>query len=146
VAEIIADRVRAASRDPSREAILLIGHGAGDDIEDARWLDRMQEATTALDGTYRAIEVATLREDWPEKRTVAEAEIRAFVSGRSDAGLRVIVVPFRLYGEGPYRDVLGELDFTMTPALAPHGAVEEWILATAKRISCAEGWDSPLGS
>ena len=42
---------------------------------------------------FRDARAATLREDWPEARKLAEEEIRAWVASRSEAGDRVIVIP-----------------------------------------------------
>jgi peroxiredoxin len=77
----------------------------------------------------------TLREDWPEKRAVAEREIRAFVSRARAEGGRAIVVPFRVQGFGPYARVLAGLEYAADGrGLLPHPAVAEWIRVTADRL------------
>ncbi len=143
-ARIVADRVRAAG--PSvDESVLLLAHGMGDDGENEALLTRMRRAAAPLrSGRHHSVEVATLREDWPEKRRVAEERIRAFVATEAEAGRRVIVVPFRLFGAGPYPDVLEGLDHFVTEGLVPHVAVTHWIGETATRIACAEGWLGPV--
>lgn len=77
---------------------------------------------------------ATLREDWPDKRTASEADIRAFVVEHS-AGAQVIVVPFRVAGFGPYRTVLDGLSYVADErGFLPHPQVAAWIDATARAL------------
>lgn len=147
--KVVADRVGAVSLKPSRESVLLLAHGVGDDAQNERLLERMRAASRDLEGQgFRKLRVAALREDWADKRASAEREIRTFVESEVDAGANVIVVPFRLFGEGPYDDVLKGLDYQMAESLMPHAVVNNWIRETASRVSCVEGWasSSPLCS
>lgn len=130
MAEVLAERVRAMSREPRNESVLVLAHGPADDAEDALWLRRLDElanATRAL-GTFRAVRVETLREDWPEKRVGAIARIREFVAQGNRDGGRVLVVPFRVNGFGPYAEVLKDLNYVSDGVgLAPHPKVTRWI-------------------
>jgi len=138
---VVADRVAEVSQTPAKEAVLLLAHGVGDDVENAQLLERMAEAMEGLTVRgFAEVRASTLREDWEEKRALAEAEIRTFVATQSAEGHRVIVVPYRLFGSGPYADVLSGLDYEMTRSLVPHTAVEDWVRVTASRLMCQEGW------
>lgn len=135
--QVLVDRVRALSRAPASETVVVIAHGPGDDAEDARWIARMRQRLSALSsvGSFRAVEVATLREDWPDKRAAAEKHIRAIVARGSAGDGTVIVVPFRVAGFGPYREVLAGLDYVSDgKGFLPHPNVTRWIEETAESL------------
>lgn len=135
VDEILVDRVRALSKDPSRESVLLLGHGPGDDGENQRWLAKMNQRARRIGdlGTFRAVQCETLREDWPDKRVAAEQRIRRFMEEHGRDGGRVIVIPFRVAGFGPYREVLEGFSYTSDGrGFCPHPHMTEWIERTAK--------------
>ncbi len=138
---ILADRVASVSADPSRESVLVLAHGMGDDAEDARVVAAMRAAAWRIESEgFARVQVATLREDWPEKRRGAEARIRTIVARESARGRRVLVVPFRLDGFGPYATVLEGLPYTDARALLPDPAIPQWIAQTGRRIACREHW------
>ncbi len=139
IGRILVDRAGAVSRDPANESVLLLAHGMGGDTENDRLLTRMREAAASLTN-YHNVRVATLREDWPAKRALAETQIRALVVAETEADRRVIVVPFRLFGAGPYEQVLQGLDYLESPGLVPHAVVTDWVRQTVVRIACTEGW------
>ncbi len=144
---ILLERVRAQSLSPSRESVLILAHGAGDDAENERWLARLDQLANQVRqwNSFRVVRVETLREDWEEKRRVAEERIRDFVAyGNRDEG-RVIVVPFRLFGFGPYREVLEGLSYEADEmALLPHPSVGEWIRGEAADCFSQAGWSQPF--
>ena len=138
--QVLVDRVRALSRDPASETVLVIAHGPGDDAEDGRWIARMKQRLAGLSavGAFRAVEVATLREDWPEKRAAAEKKIRAIVARGGAGGGRVVVVPFRVAGFGPYAEVLAGLDYASDgKGFLPHPNITRWIEETAHGLLAA---------
>lgn len=141
VSDILLTRALDLSEDPSGESVLLIAHGMGDEGENDRVLDNMRTAADriAAEG-FREVEVAALREDWEEARAAAEAGIRSFVESRTDAGRRVLVLPYRLSGFGPYAKVLEGLDYVPGDGLLPHDAISRWIESTAAGVACASGW------
>ena len=137
---ILTDRVQALSRDPQHEDILILAHGPGDDLENERWIALIQaRADTIRDSLpVRRIEVATLREDWPEKRKAAEQRIRQFVQRAQDEGGTAIVIPFRVQGFGPYAEVLTGLEYISDgQGLMPHDNVTQWI--TTQAMTLQEG-------
>ena len=145
VADILAARAEAISQSPAEESVLVLAHGTGDDVENARWIAAMERLTGGLraDG-YHAVRVETLREDWPEPRAAAERAIRGFVTAETEAGRRVLVVPFRLSGFGPYRAVLDGLDYTASEAgILPHAAVTDWVEREYRAVLAREGWVAP---
>jgi len=104
---ILADRAAKLSTDPRLETILILGHGPGDDSDNEIWLQKMDVLADSvrLDAAYHSVEVATLREDWTGKRAVVEEQLRQLVYDESEQGRVVIVIPFRLFGFGPYAEV-----------------------------------------
>jgi hypothetical protein len=135
IEEILVDRVRSLSKDSSKESVLILAHGPGDDGENERWLSKMRMRTQRLTeiGMFRGIRCETLREDWPDKRVEAERRIREFVENGNKEGGRVIVVPFRVAGFGPYREVLEGLTYVSDGVgFCPHPNMTRWIEQTAK--------------
>jgi hypothetical protein len=145
-AAIMADRARAVSTDARRESVIVIAHGMGDEGENQRVIDNMRPSADALRALgFKDVHAATLREDWPQAREKAEAQIRQWVSSRAAAGERVIVVPFRLFGFGGYAEVLDGLEYTAAAGLLPHDLVTRWIEQSAAGLFCERGIAHPLG-
>jgi hypothetical protein len=142
---ILAARARALSADPARESVLVLAHGAGDDVEDARWIAALEHLSGPLRHLgFHGVRVETLREDWPERRAEAERRVRAFVEAEAGDGRTVLVVPFRLAGFGPYHTVLEGLPYRADEAgLLPDEAVTAWIEAQYRaltvQLAAAEG-------
>jgi sirohydrochlorin cobaltochelatase len=146
VGAILLDRVRSLSRDPEREDVLVLAHGAGDDVENEFWLERIgQQGEQIRRGLqFRSVRIATLREDWPEKRAPAEAEIRGFLEASSAAGRTTIVVPYRVHGFGPYASVLEGLDYVADgQGLLPHTDITAWIARQAEALRRVGGEPAP---
>lgn len=146
-ASIVADRTAAVSTDPARESVIIVAHGMGDEGANQRVLDNMQASVELLEARgFKEVRAATLREDWPEERVKAEADIRAWVGARAERGDRVIVVPFRLFGFGGYAEILDGIEYTPADGLLPHPLVSDWIEDSASTMFCAEGVANPFGS
>lgn len=129
-AEVMLDRARVLSKNPANEDVLILAHGTGTEEENARWLAYMDERAAPLRSGlgFHAVKVATLREDWPEKREAAKQEIRDFVVAAKAEGRTAIVIPFRVHGFGPYAEVLEGLDYVADETgLIPHPAIGRWI-------------------
>jgi len=137
VDDILLARVRALSLNPAHEAIMILAHGPGNDAENEQWLIDMERRADRLGtlGSFVEIRCETLREDWPGRRAEAEKRIRAFVKAQDEAGVRVLVVPFRVAGFGPYGEVLEGLDYTADGlGFSPHPNMTRWIDQTARTI------------
>lgn len=143
VSEILLSRTASVSRTAAEESVLLIAHGMGEDTENERLLAAMNAAAGQISGDgFARVQVSTLREDWPEARAKAEKEIRAFVSSEAEQGRTVLVIPYRLFGLGPYADVLDSLEYVATQGFLPHPAISSWIQRTALEIVCGNAWDA----
>jgi len=137
MADVLLSRAQGLSEDPIREHVLILAHGPETDVEDQRWITQIEARTAALSGQYpfRAVKVATLREDWEEKRIAAEENVREFVRSVSDSGDTALVIPFRVHGFGPYATVLEGLEYRADEqGLIPHPGVTTWIEAQAKLL------------
>lgn len=135
--EVVTSRIRGLSSDPANEVAVVIAHGPGDDAENERWLEKIAQRTgrAGEETGLREIRVFTLREDWPEKRAEAEAEIRAYIEQANSRGLAPIVVPFRLQGFGPYESILDQLDYRADGlGLLPHANVALWVSRQADQL------------
>ena len=146
IGEILKERIHDLSRRPEKESILVLAHGEGDDGRNQRWISKLEALVGGVAGLerYRAVKVETLREDWEDKRVPAEARIRSFVEAQGRHG-RVLVIPFRVFGFGPYGDVLEGLDHVATrQGLLPHPNVTEWIKQQASDCFSRAGWCNPF--
>lgn len=137
IGAIVAERAGALSREPRKEDVLVLAHGPADDEENRRWLANMEArvAEVRTSRPFHDISVMTLREDWPDKRKLAEEQIRAYVTRSSSEGRRTLVIPFRLSGFGPYAEVLTGLDYEADRSgLLPHANVTRWIARQAEEL------------
>lgn len=129
-ADALLERARALSRDPARETVILVAHGSGDDATDAHWQKVLDSLAARMrsngGGSFRAIQAATWREDWPDKRKPAVERIRALVEEASRDGGRVLVVPARTLGQGPEKRLLDGLAFDLGEGFAPHPLFARW--------------------
>ncbi len=141
VSEILLSRTASVSRTPAEESVLLIAHGMGEDAENERLLAAMNAAAGRISGDgFARVRVSTLREDWPEARAEVVEEIRGFVSSEAEQGRTVLVIPYRLFGFGPYAAVLDSLEYVATDGFLPHPAISSWIQRTAIEIVCGNAW------
>jgi sirohydrochlorin ferrochelatase len=145
VAKILRDRVDALSIDPSSESVLIVAHGMRGESENDALLRAMHHAAEGVrEMGFRYVGTETLREDWKDERVAASRRIRAFVERESAEGRRVLVVPLRLSGFGPYADVLENLSYSAGKSLLPHPEIDAWVRETAARIFCDRAWTNPL--
>ncbi|MGH8075966.1 MAG: hypothetical protein ACREPE_01390 [Lysobacter sp.] len=134
---VLAERARGLSQDPAREDVLILAHGPGDDAENHRWIEQIDaRADTVRQALpFRRVQVETLREDWPDKRKLAEVRIRAFVARANQENGRAIVIPFRVEGFGPYAEVLKELEYVSDGrGLVPSPQIEQWVRRQAEEL------------
>ena len=134
---VLAERARALSKDPAREDVLILAHGPGDDAENQRWLHKIDARAEAVRQAlpFRRVQVMTLREDWPEKRAPAEAQVRDYVQRATREGGRAIVIPYRVQGFGPYAEVLKGLDYASDGrGLVPSPQLTDWVRSEAEAL------------
>jgi sirohydrochlorin ferrochelatase len=140
LANILADRASAISKNPAKEEVVLVAHGPNEDAENALWLADLGAVAklVAAKAPYARVEAATVRDDAePAVRDAATANLRNIASNAYNANLRVLIVPVLLsYGgiENGIRKRLDGLDHVMSPAgILPDPRIVTWILASAKQ-------------
>jgi sirohydrochlorin ferrochelatase len=146
--EVLATRAATLSKDAAREDVLILAHGSDDDAENERWLQQLNARADVVRKAqpFHAVQVETLREDWPDKRAEAEQRIRAFVERAAKEGRRAVVIPFRVQGFGPYAKVLEGLDYVCDgQGLIPHPSVTAWIEHQAQTLRLAKKYQPVHG-
>jgi hypothetical protein len=132
IAEVLLERIREVSREPERETVILLAHGAGGDEDNNFWLERLVAKARFIQERaarkFKAVVGATVREDWPAQREKAVAKVRAMIEQASRDGGRVLVIADRPAGAGPYRRMLDGLNYTLNgTGLAPHPNLTKWM-------------------
>ncbi len=134
---ILADRPRRSARSRSRRTSSF-SPTAPETIRRTSDGWRTSAAARPRSGKvapFHHVEVWTLREDWPEKRKAAEQGIRDFVSQNASEGRKTIVIPFRVEGFGPYKDVLSGLQYVSDGrGLLPHENLTRWIARQSEEL------------
>jgi sirohydrochlorin ferrochelatase len=139
VPRIVADRATSAAAG-SKRPVLVLAHGMGDESENEALIANMQRTADTLRAHgFHEVSTATLREDWPEARARSEQEIRDWLDSVADPGTPAVVVPYRVFGFGPYAEVLGDRPYEGTDGLLPHPLVATWIRSQAAELFCAQG-------
>ena len=145
VTQIITDRADANAPGPAGTGVLLIAHGMGAEDENDSLLSAMEDHARKLRSRgYPEVQVATLREDWAAARIEAEQQIREAVAGMGERWDRVVVIPYRLFGFGPYANVLEGHDYVPTQGLLPHPLITNWVTDRVTASFCGAGLASPL--
>ncbi len=131
IAEILHERIKAVSKDPAKETVILVAHGSDGDEQNAAWLSALNAHVDQLKKLtkppFRAINVATVREDWPEKREQAVADLKDMIKQGNQHG-RVLLISNRLYGSGPYKRLLDGSDYVLSDqGFAPHPNLTRWL-------------------
>ena len=142
--EVLVSRINSLSKEPSQEVAIIVAHGTGSDEEDSRWIEKITERTALARASLglNDIKVFTLREDWREKRELAEQDIRSYLEEAKLNGFTSLVVPFRVQGFGPYARVLEGLEYEANGmGLLPHSNVNLWIENQAELLRQNVGSD-----
>jgi hypothetical protein len=141
VSEILTQRAKAMSREPKREALLLVAHGPVDDAYNGKWLDMMRVHAGRVKDSLglKAVDVATLRDDAPrDVRDKAVQAMRSAVSQLSREG-HVLVVPLLIAKGGIERKIPQELEGTFFKwsgdTLAPHPNLGKWADAAVRKAA-----------
>lgn len=131
-AAALLDRALELSKDPSKETVILVAHGAGDEGGNEHWRQLLgslaEQMNRAHQGTsFRAIRFGTWREDWPEKHATELTAIRAMVETASSDGGRALVVPARTISRGAENEFLAGLRYELGHGFAPHPRFQAWL-------------------
>jgi hypothetical protein len=138
MSEVLVERARGLSKTPASESVLIIGHGPETDDENQRWLAMIDQRADAVRkiAPFRNVHVETLREDWPDKRVASEARIRAYAENANKNNGRLLVIPYRVSGFGPYANVLKDISYQADQkGLLPSAGVEHWVRRQIKELS-----------
>jgi sirohydrochlorin cobaltochelatase len=149
LARVLADRARAASTTPGRQALFLVGHGPNSAEDYAAWMRNLRPVADSVKAWtgFRDVRVDLVRDDAPAPvRAEAVLRIRELIALQHDVtGEPVVVVPI-LVSEGTVNrdrvpnDLRGTPSvYTRTPLL-PHPAMARWIearVSEAAAISAA---------
>lgn len=144
IADILADRARALSRDAEREALVLVAHGPNDDADAEVWLATMRRLASRIHAVvpFAAIDARLLRDDAPKPvKDLALAEAREAVT-REGTSRRVIVIP-QLLSPGQVAD---EIPNTLKGVpfgwdgrtLFPDDRIGRWILSRARVLETSQ--------
>jgi sirohydrochlorin cobaltochelatase len=137
VAETLLARAKALSRAPSREIVLLVGHGPVDEAAEKAWTRTMTALAAAVRerGGFKAVVGRTLRDDAPKPvRDKAVAALRETVSKAALEG-KVLVVPYLVARggiEAKVKEALRGLSYAWDGrTICPHPNVSRWVLEMA---------------
>jgi sirohydrochlorin ferrochelatase len=135
VADILADRAAAISRNPRQEVVILVAHGPVSDSENVLWLRDMKRLADQIERrkNFARVEYVTLRDDADDPvRNKATVALRQDVDAALKSHQRVLIIPLLLaYGgiDDGLRKRLDGLDHTMSPqALLPDSRIVMWVL------------------
>lgn len=135
-ARALLSRARGLAQNPAQETVILVSHGVGSDSGNDEWLailDSLRQQMLANGGDkFRAIEIGTWREDWPDKRTAAVEHIRDLIKKAQQNNGRAIVIPARTNAQGPARELIPDMDYALGEGFAPHPLFVEWLRAQVK--------------
>lgn len=130
-ANALLDRALALSKDPTKETVILVAHGARDDQRNEIWLQKLENIANHMRSNggekFKAIQVATWREDWPEKRAPWIEKVRTMVTEANKQGGKAIVIPARTTATGPEKKFLAGLEFELGEGFAPHPLFTQWV-------------------
>ena len=141
MAEVVCERIKEISKEPAKETAILLAHGAKADEDNAKWLSVMnanleRAKKDARCAGIKAIKAATVREDWPEQREKAVAEVRKMIEEDAKTG-RVLVIANRLYGSGPYKKFLKGLEYVLNEKGLVHPVLTRWLEEGIGRTTAA---------
>jgi sirohydrochlorin ferrochelatase len=138
VAEVLLERARELSRQPSEEQVILLAHGPTSDEDEQIWLQHLDQLAEFVhqQGGFAQVDTFTFRDDAPKTvRDEAVRELRSAVQEGSRHG-RVLVVPVLIAQGGVEHKIpqmLTGLSYAFSgQALLPHENVEAWIAEQAR--------------
>ncbi len=136
-ARALLHNARAVSQHPARETVILVAHGQGDDAANRRWLKLLASLAGQMRGAggeaFRAIEYATWREDWPDKRKQAVAHVRDLVTQAQRHDGRALIVPARINRRGNADHYLEGLEFGWAEGFAQTPYFAQWFEQEIRR-------------
>lgn len=136
-AKALLVNARSVSKQPSAETVILVAHGQGEDAANKQWMDLLDSLATQMraDGgdEFRAIRIATWREDWPDKNKAAVKQVRQMIAEAQHDGGRALIVPARINGRGAADRFLSGLEFGWSQGFAQTSYFAQWFEQEIKR-------------
>jgi hypothetical protein len=141
IAEVVCERIKEVSKDPAKETVILLAHGSRTDEDNAKWLSVMNANIERVKkdprcAALKSIKAATVREDWPKQREQAVAEVRNMIQEGAKNG-PVLVIANRLYGSGPYKKFLKDLEYVLNEKGLVHPVLTRWLEDEIGRTTAA---------
>jgi len=133
LSQVIAERAKSISENPSIEDLILVAHGPNGDEDDVLWMNDLAIHAGRITDSFYKIHRVTLRDDAPEEiRNAKTKELQAIVKKSIEEKRRPLILPVLLapggIEEGLKERLLG-LDYTISPKmLAPDPHLIEWIV------------------
>jgi sirohydrochlorin ferrochelatase len=146
VARVLADRARAMAKEPSRQALFIVGHGPNSAEDHAEWMRNLRvvaDSVKAWSG-FRDVRVGLVRDDAP-KAVRAEAvrgvremiELQRMATGDTVVVVPVLVASGQVSREKIPRDLAGLPMVYAGEALLPHPAMARWVEARVRETALA---------
>lgn len=131
IATVLCDRITEISKEPVKETAVLLAHGSKSDEDNNYWLSVIKGNIERVKADprcarFKAIKAATVREDWPEQREKAVTEVRTMIEEDAKSG-RVLVIANRMYGSGPYKNMLKGLEYVLNDKGLVGQALTRWL-------------------
>ncbi len=127
---VLVARAQALKTNSKKEDVLILAHGLNNDLNNKELLESLNLLANQIRSSipFKRVKVETLREDWPESRKKAKRRIHMFFQQANNEDRAVILIPFRVYGSGPYAKVLKGFKYISDgKGLLPHPNVTKWI-------------------
>jgi len=141
---ILLDRARQISRQPQKEAVLLVSHGPYTDEAEGRWMAAASNAAFWVEklGDFSTVKAFNLRDDSPEKIREARAKaMRAWAAARQKEGKTILVVGHLISFNGIESHIsraLNGVPYKMSKeGILPHPLAARWALEQVEALAGA---------
>ena len=131
IANVLCERITEVSQDPAKETVVLLAHGSQTDEDNNHWLSVISANIDWVKkdsrcAPFKTVRAATVREDWPEQREQAVADVRKMIEEDAKTG-RVLVIANRMYGSGPYKKMLKGLEYVLNEKGFASPIITRWL-------------------
>jgi sirohydrochlorin cobaltochelatase len=139
VARILLDNARGISKDPRREAVIVIAHGPEDDVDNPPDLAEVQKLAqwVGKEGGFARTAALNIQDDAPKEKRAANVQtFRRMVTDAQAAGLEVLVVPYAINVKGIQpklqKDLEGLTFRFADKGISEHPNFVEWVVKTVR--------------
>ena len=144
VAEVLADRAKALAKEPSKQALFLVGHGPNSAEDYAEWMSNLRRVADSVRVRtgFRNVLLDLVRDDAPDGvRAEAVARVRELITLQHQlTGRDVVVVPVlistgRVSTEKLPNDLKGLPIRYTDEGLLPHSGMARWVESRVRGAS-----------